>query len=225
MPKHIYEGTDVATNPANRNPIGLGPYKFVKWEEGRGITFARNENYWNQPKPYLDSVVVVFIPDASQQMNALYRGGKIHVLTPTVPNIPRAESQSKFGKFGLYEVKMVAPQRLSIDVNTTRDFLSKPLVRQAILTAIDRRRITRDVYHGLAFIAGNAIPEQFETLTDSSIEYAKLYPFDPVKAGKMLDQAGYPLKGGKRFSLGTDSPEQCRVLLRRAGITDRRSEP
>ena len=26
MPKHVYEGTDIATNPANRKPIGLGPF-------------------------------------------------------------------------------------------------------------------------------------------------------------------------------------------------------
>jgi ABC-type dipeptide transport system, periplasmic component len=67
MPKHIYDGKDIPTNEANRAPVGMGPYKFVKWEEGRGITFTRNENYWDQPKPYLDSVVAVFIPNVQQQ--------------------------------------------------------------------------------------------------------------------------------------------------------------
>src|SRR5262249_31031860 len=62
MPKHIYDGTDIPTNPANRAPVGMGPYRFVKWEEGRGVTFERNEYYWDQPRPYLDSVVAVFIP-------------------------------------------------------------------------------------------------------------------------------------------------------------------
>ena len=61
MPKHIYDGTDIPTNPANRAPVGMGPFKFVTWEEGRGITFARNEYYWDQPRPYLDSVVAVFM--------------------------------------------------------------------------------------------------------------------------------------------------------------------
>ena len=27
MPKHIYDGTDIPTNPANRKPVGLGPFK------------------------------------------------------------------------------------------------------------------------------------------------------------------------------------------------------
>ncbi len=30
MPKHIYEGTDWLENPANQNPIGTGPFKFVE---------------------------------------------------------------------------------------------------------------------------------------------------------------------------------------------------
>ncbi len=51
MPKHIYENTDIPTNPANRAPVGMGPFRFVKWEEGRGITFERNEYYWDQPRP------------------------------------------------------------------------------------------------------------------------------------------------------------------------------
>src|SRR5690606_25442751 len=32
--KHVYEGTDIANNPANRAPVGLGPYRFEEMEEG-----------------------------------------------------------------------------------------------------------------------------------------------------------------------------------------------
>jgi peptide/nickel transport system substrate-binding protein len=94
MPKHVYDGKDIPSNEANRAPVGMGPYKFVKWEEGRGITFTRNENYWDQPKPYLDSVVAVFIPAVQQQQNALYRG-EIDVLRPALPQIGRTIEQAK----------------------------------------------------------------------------------------------------------------------------------
>ena len=70
-----------------------------------------------------------------------------------------------------------------------------------LLVAIDRERISKDVYQGLAFPAMNAIPEQFTQLTDTSVDYNKQFAYDPAKAGKMLDEAGYPLKDGKRFSL------------------------
>jgi peptide/nickel transport system substrate-binding protein len=201
MPKHVYDGTDIPTNPANRAPVGMGPYKFVSWEEGRGITFTRNEYYWDQPKPYLDSVVAVFIPNVQQQQNALYRG-EIDVLRPALPQIGRTIEQAKAkNAFEVREIKVNAAERLSLDVNITRDTLNKPLIRQALLTAIDRERISKDVYQGLAFPAMNAIPEQFTKLTDPSVDYNKQFTYDPAKAGKMLDEAGFPLKDGKRFTV------------------------
>jgi len=201
VPKHIYDGTDIPTNPANRAPVGLGPFRFVKWEEGRGITFERNEHYWDQPRPYLDSVVAVFIPNVQQQQNALYRG-EIDVLRPALPQVGRTVEQAKAkGAFEVREIKVNAAERLSLDMNITRDVLNKPLIRQALLTAIDRERISKDVYQGLAFPAMNAIPEQFAKLTDPSVDYNKQFAYDPAKAGKMLDEAGFPLKDGKRFAL------------------------
>jgi peptide/nickel transport system substrate-binding protein len=201
MPKHIYDGKDIPTNDANRAPVGLGPFRFVKWEEGRGITFERNQYYWDQPKPYLDSVVAVFIPNVQQQQNALYRG-EIDVLRPALPQIGRTIEQGKLkNAFEVREIKVNAAERLSLDVNVTRDIFNKPLVRQALLTAIDRERISKDVYQGLAFPAMNAIPEQFTKLTDTSVDYNKQFAYDPAKAGKMLDEAGYPLKDGKRFTM------------------------
>jgi peptide/nickel transport system substrate-binding protein len=201
MPKHIYDGKDIPSNDANRAPVGMGPFKLVKWEEGRGITFDRNEYYWDQPKPYLDSVVAVFIPAVQQQQNALYRG-EIDVLRPALPQIGRTIEQAKAkNAFEVREIKVNAAERLSLDVNTGHETFSKPLVRQALLVAIDRERISKDVYQGLAFPAMNAIPEQFTMLTDTSVDYNKQFAYDPVKAGKMLDEAGFPLKDGKRFTL------------------------
>ncbi len=201
MPKHIYGGKDIPSNDANRAPVGMGPFKFVKWEEGRGITFDRNEYYWDQPKPYLDSVVAVFIPAVQQQQNALYRG-EIDVLRPALPQVGRTIEQAKAkNAFEVREIKVNAAERLSLDVNITREIFNKPLVRQALLVGIDRERISKDVYQGLAFPAMNAIPEQFPMLTDTSVDYNKQFAYDPVKAGKMLDEAGYPLKDGKRFAL------------------------
>ncbi|MDR2331392.1 MAG: ABC transporter substrate-binding protein, partial [Comamonas sp.] len=34
IPKHIYDNTDYATNPANAKPIGTGPFKYKEWVRG-----------------------------------------------------------------------------------------------------------------------------------------------------------------------------------------------
>ena len=35
VPKHIYDGTDIADNPANNAPVGTGPFKFAEYKAGR----------------------------------------------------------------------------------------------------------------------------------------------------------------------------------------------
>ena len=74
VPKHIYEGTDPLTNPHNNAPIGTGPYIFDKWVRGSYILYKRNPHYWDQNRPYLDQLVVKFIPDAAARSVAFETG-------------------------------------------------------------------------------------------------------------------------------------------------------
>ncbi|MBM6582424.1 hypothetical protein ILT44_19650 [Microvirga sp. BT689] len=200
MPKHIYDGQDVATHPANLAPVGLGPFKFQSWASGQSITFVRNEHYWEKPKPYLDSVVFALIPNPQQRMNALI-GGEVNWFRPEVAQVRATQEASKRGKFKVVQIVNNAPETAVVDLNLTREPLKNVKVRQALFHAIDRERIVQDVYQGLAATAKNAIPTQFKDLHDTSVNYDTLYAYDPVKAGKLLDEAGYPLKDGKRFTI------------------------
>ncbi len=97
LPKHVYERTDLLTNPANRAPVGLGPFKFVSWETGRAITFKRNPNYWEKGKPHVDSVVFALIPDPQQRRNAL-ASGEIDWTWLEPAQVPAAEAAAKGGE-------------------------------------------------------------------------------------------------------------------------------
>lgn len=74
MPKHLYEGTKVTENPINLAPVGTGPFKFKEWVRGSHIVFERNADYWDAPRPYLDKLIVRFIPDASARAIAIETG-------------------------------------------------------------------------------------------------------------------------------------------------------
>jgi ABC-type transport system substrate-binding protein len=71
VPKHIYEGTDFRTNPANQTPIGTGPFKFKEWQRGQYIHLVRNDDYWKPGLPYLDAIYFRVLPDASARAFAL----------------------------------------------------------------------------------------------------------------------------------------------------------
>ena len=44
--RHVYQASDPQTNPANSNPIGTGPFKFVSYTKGTEIRLARNPSYF-----------------------------------------------------------------------------------------------------------------------------------------------------------------------------------
>jgi peptide/nickel transport system substrate-binding protein len=200
LPRHIYEGTDVVANPANRAPVGLGPFKYQSWESGRSITFVRNPYYWDQPKPYLDSVVFALIPNAQQRLNALTRE-EVHWFRPEAAQVASARVAEKSGKIKVIRIENNAPERAVVDFNMRRPPFDNLKVRQALFYAIDRQRIVADAYQGLADTAKNAVPVQFKNLFDPSVDYDKLYPYDVKKAAALLDEAGLPLKNGKRFAI------------------------
>jgi peptide/nickel transport system substrate-binding protein len=59
----------VGFNP--KAPIGTGPFKYQSFTPGQQSVFVRNENYWNQPLPYLDTLIMTDYSDETSQVNAL----------------------------------------------------------------------------------------------------------------------------------------------------------
>ena len=70
---------------AKVNPVGTGPFKFVKYERGNRLTFTKWEGYWEKGKPYLDGMEFIFIRDPMTQQAAMQARGdeKVHVLAVT----------------------------------------------------------------------------------------------------------------------------------------------
>lgn len=78
MPAHLYEGTDWLDNPANKKPIGTGPFKFVEYKSGVSVTLERNDDYFGQV-PYLDKIIYSVIPDSNTALQA-FNNGELDIL-------------------------------------------------------------------------------------------------------------------------------------------------
>lgn len=55
------------------NLVGTGPFKLAEFRRDNYIKWVKNENYWQSGKPYLDGIMVRYIPDsvtASAMMQA-----------------------------------------------------------------------------------------------------------------------------------------------------------
>ncbi|AOB32434.1 hypothetical protein AKI39_19470 [Bordetella sp. H567] len=200
MPAHLLRGTDILKNPAVlTNPVGNGPFKFKEWVRGDHVELVRNDDYWRKDKgePFLDRLIVKTMPDTSSRILAL-RAGEVDYIVPDympLSSVQMVLSQPK--QFSAQEVSY--PGSDIVILNTTRPELAKPEVRQALYVAMDRKFLHEKVFFGLGGIPKSAFDTRLWAY-DPAVDYDKLFPYDPARAAKMLDDAGAkPGPDGKRF--------------------------
>ena len=66
VPEHVFRGHDFNDAPANRRPVGTGPYKFESWQTDQKIVLAANPDYF-EGMPYISKYIIRVIPDSSVQ--------------------------------------------------------------------------------------------------------------------------------------------------------------
>jgi len=57
-----------------RNPVGTGPFKITEWVADNHITVQRFDGYWDQGKPYLDTIEMRHVPDSQVQLTMIRTG-------------------------------------------------------------------------------------------------------------------------------------------------------
>ncbi|MCG8710276.1 ABC transporter substrate-binding protein [Brenneria sp. 4F2] len=202
VPRHLYAGTDIRSNPHNTAPIGTGPFVFKQWVRGSHIIYQRNPNYWDRPKPYIDQLIVKFIPDAASRTIAFETGALDLGSESPVPlsEIGRIKDNRKLGiETGGYGY---GPTQTRIEFNLDNTYLKNLKVRQAIAHSINRQVLQNVVWYGYAVNSPTPVTPalaQFHDHTPSP------YAFDIKQAEKLLDEAGFPRQAnGIRFQLTHD---------------------
>jgi peptide/nickel transport system substrate-binding protein len=186
---HMAEG-DAAMLPmkgyeeAKSQPMGTGPFKFVKWVKGDRVELERFEGYWNPELPYLDKVTFRFIPDANAQSAAL-KAGDIDVIG-WIGSPETAQELTKDKRFKVLAGASTSDVILSTN-NKAKPF-DNPKVRQAMAHAIDRQMIIDLAMSGY----GTAIGSHWSPAAPYYVDLVNTYPYDPEKSKKLLAEAGYP---------------------------------
>ena len=145
-----------------KKPIGTGPFKFKSFQPGVQSEFIRNENYWDQPYPYVDALLIIDSSDETAQVNGLLSGQVdcINAITPASAEAVKAGGKvvvpSKSG--GWLPFVMRTDTRPFNDIN----------VRQGMRYVVDRPAMLKAVYSGYGLI-GNDIFSPFDPVYDHAI--------------------------------------------------------
>lgn len=163
-------------------PIGTGPFQITDVQGTTRLTLERNENYWQEGLPYLDSIVIEPIPDDTVRETAL-RGGEVDwVLSIAPQNFQALQDDPEI-------VVDTAPQ-LSYDyigINLTREPFDDVQVRQAIAYALDREELCEAGFFGLC----DTLHEPVGEGSPWNFDY-RPYERDLEMARQLLADAGYP---------------------------------
>jgi peptide/nickel transport system substrate-binding protein len=198
--RHVYQGGDPQTSPANVQPIGTGPFKLTSYRKGAEIRLARNPGYFKKGLPYLDELVMRVIPDAGTQVLAL-ENQEVDFLWG-VPGPDQARLKTA-GRFRLAQTSYHpggANCVMTVSFNLERPMLKDGRVRRAIGHALDREAFLRQVLFGEGRVATAPISSE---LVWAHARGLVLPAFDRAEAERLLDAAGWKReRGTTRFARG-----------------------
>jgi peptide/nickel transport system substrate-binding protein len=198
--RHVYQGTDPQTNPANINPIGTGPFKFGSYTKGTEIRLVRNPVYFKPGLPYADGLVMRIIPDLSVQVLALENGEVDFLWELPGPLQSRIKGDSRFqtARTGYHPGGSNCIMTMSF--NLERPILKELRVRQAVAQALDRQTFLAQILFGDGKVAVAPISSEIPWAHAAGLSMPRP---DRAEAEKLLDGVGWKKEGdGPRTARG-----------------------
>ena len=189
-PKYVREKGDahVATNP-----VGTGPFKFVRWRKDDELVLEANEAYW-RGAPRVKTLIFKPIPDESTRVAALMTG-QVDVARGVPPSLVKQIDDNPRTRVA----KVPSALNIHVILDTLKDGpLRDRRVRQAINYGVDKDAIIRSILEGNGGAVGGPLtPVMFGYAPD-----VKPYPYDPERARRLLAEAGF----AQGISLTLNSP-------------------
>ena len=136
----------------SRNPVGTGPYILKSWAAGDRMVLERNPDYWNKGHPYLDRIVLKPLPDAQSRFASL-QSGEADIVWDDEFDADNIQKAQKDPKMTVHIYAGAGAQVYAF--NTKAAPFDDVRVRQALVMAIDRKKMSQAITNGLSRTASN----------------------------------------------------------------------
>ncbi|MBN1687153.1 MAG: ABC transporter substrate-binding protein [Spirochaetales bacterium] len=192
------------------NVTGTGPWMFKEYVQGSHMAYVKNDDYWEKRTingkeyqlPFIDELVYPIIPDETTRLAAL-RSGNLDFIESV--GLQYEETLAKTNP-DLVKYKYLVSDGLYVAFKSSSKYFSNKDLRRAMIIGTDLDAINRAVWmDGEKFgfpIFPHLSTDLYTPLEDCPASIQELYKYDPVKAKKMIADAGYP----NGFKLKLDIP-------------------
>jgi 4-phytase/acid phosphatase/peptide/nickel transport system substrate-binding protein len=170
----------------NRNPVGTGPYVLKSWTAGDRMVLEKNPDYWNKGRPHLDRLVLKPLPDAQSRFASL-QSGEADIVWDDEYDADSIQKAEKDPKLKVHTYVGSGAQVYAF--NTKVAPFDDVRVRQALVMAIDRKKMSQAITNGLSRPASNPYGEGswVKCKDDGAL------PNDIEKAKALLKDYGKPV--------------------------------
>jgi len=144
----IAEPNWLATS-SQTNPVGTGPFVFQDWVPNDHFTATKNQKYWRQGMPYLDSITYRPIPDSDQILASLESGSIDIMHTSTGSDIKALRNNTSFA-YCDDSVKVAGePDMACIQLNLSKAPFNNLKLRQAMAYATSSEQYVQVIDGGV----------------------------------------------------------------------------
>ncbi len=196
----------VATPPEKL--VSSGAWVMKQYVSGQRVVFERNPNYWKknrfgQQLPFFERYVQIIVPDTNT-MTLKFKSGELDTLNVPAPEYPGVKQDEDKGNFTLYDLgPSYSTSYLGFNLNPKSKIpawkvrlFNHQKFRQAMSYAINRDLMCVNQFRGLATPAWGYISPANKAFYNPNVPK---YPYDPKKAGQLLDEIGAKDSDGDGF--------------------------
>jgi len=173
---------EVGEQRFKEQPVGSGPYRFVRLVRGQYVELERYDAYWG-PQPEVARVVMRFVTEDTTRVAQLRTGEADMAMMVPYPLVPQVQADPALKTEILTPGGMTA--FLALKTDNPRTPWADRRVREAIALAIDQHAIVEGMLLGY--------PEHYPLLAPGDLGYdpaLEPYPYDPQRARELLEAAG-----------------------------------
>jgi len=178
--KHLEQ---VGDDGFKRQPVGLGPYRFVRFDPGVELVLEANERYWRKP-PTITRLIFKGIPERPTRL-AMLKTGEAELATFMIGDEGAAVKGDPQLRLGVISAAVTWWMEFPEQWDPKSPWHDRR-VRLAANLALDKQAINEVERLGFGRPTGSIIPR--------TLEFAlplEPVPYDPAQARRLLAEAGY----------------------------------
>ena len=181
LPKHLLaQYPNINDVPYNSLPVGIGPFKFERWDRSKQVVLVANPLYW-RGRPKLDKIIYKIVPDRDTLLAQVESHTVDMWYQFSGAYLARIEAVPGYTVF-----RQPSYAYSHFDFNVTHAAVADPRVRRALRLAFNRQVLVDKVERGVGVVQDSALPVNAPYFINLGTT-----PYDPAKANRLLDRAGW----------------------------------